>query len=81
MYPQEKLTPQEIANITQNITSSDMTYTSSTLEMTQLSIAGEQQVLGIRYNVSFDTKHTRYCSHLANQIELTERHIHSHWYW
>ena len=44
---QEKFDQEEgVANTTQSITGSDETYTSSTLGTTQISIVGEQKVLG-----------------------------------
>ena len=75
---QEKFDQEEgVANTTQHITGSDETYTSSTLGTTQISIVGEQKVLGIRWNVSFDCfiLSIQDIAHLANQIELTKRHI------
>ena len=59
------------------ITGSDETYTSSTLGTMQISIVGEQKVLGIRWNVSSDCfiLSIQDIAHLANQIEPTKRHI------
>ena len=75
---QEKFDQGEgVANTTQHVTGSDETYTSSTLGTTQISIVGEQKVLGIRWNVSSDCfiLSIQDIAHLANQIEPTKRHI------
>ena len=66
-----------ITNTTQSITGSDETYTSSTLGTTQISIVGEQKVLGIQWNVNSDCfiLSIQDITHLANQMEPTKRHI------
>ena len=75
---QEKFDQEEgITSTTQNIIGSDEIYTSSTLGTTQISIVGEQNILGMRWNVSSDCfiLSIQDIAHLANQIEPTKRHI------
>ena len=75
---QEKIDQEEgITNTILATTSSDETYTKSTLGMTQIPLDGEQKVLGIRWNVSSDcfVLSIQDIAHLAKQTEPTKRHI------